>query len=150
VSRAVRPRALGIAVVLLALALAASAWAQAVVEGEAGSRVLPGLRVAPEDAGETSVRVPVDRDRALQRWLSPYVSLDSRAVAPGSALRADSDFARELSLGAGVSLPVSERVEFFSEYHFLRLRPEAAGARRLLDSQSDASGLKAGFTIRLD
>ena len=99
------------------------------------------------------MRVLVDPDRALQRRLSPYLSIDSHATAPeapGSALRPDTDLAREVRVGAGVSVPVSERLELFGEYHFLRLRPAAAGAPGLLEQQSDASGPRAGFTIKFD
>ncbi len=109
--------------------------------------------------GETSLRVPLARDGyLLYGLLTPYLSLGSSTTleAPGQSglppgLRRDTDGLDDVRVGAGMSLPLSERTQLYGEYRFLRGRLESSGAGRgLLQREPDASDFRAGFSIRLD
>ncbi len=146
-----------------ALLLAAVVWAgpvQATDVPEPALHLIPDLRLSVMEApGETSVRLPLAADsHVLYGLLSPYVSLGSSttlgvpwaaSLPPG--LRRDTDGIDDVRLGAGRSVPLSERTQIYGEYRFLRGRLDAGGAgRSLLQREPDSADFRAGFSIRLD
>jgi hypothetical protein len=145
-----------------ALVLAAAMWAgvaQATDVPEPALHVIPDLRLSISDApGETSVRLPLSTDgHVLYGLLSPYVSLGSSTAlgAPWAAslppgLRRDTDGLDDVRLGAGMSVPISERTQIYGEYRFLRGRLDGGAGRGLLQREPDSADFRAGFSIRLD
>ncbi|HET9855071.1 MAG TPA: hypothetical protein VFR53_08445 [Methylomirabilota bacterium] len=148
----------GIGVLLLAAPVWASA-AQATDAPEPALHLVPDLRLSiAETPGEASVRLPLAADNhALYGLLSPYVSLGSSttlgvpwaaSLPPG--LRRDTDGVDDVRVGAGMSVPLSERTQLYGEYRFLRGRLDAGVGRGLLQRESDSADFRAGFSIRLD
>ncbi len=106
-----------------------------------------------------SLRLPLASESHLLYGglLSPYLSLGSSTtlgapwnatLAPG--LKRDSDGLDDVRLGAGMAVPISERVQLCGEYRFLRGRPESGVGRGLLQREPDSADFRAGFSIRLD
>ena len=144
------------------LVLAAAMWAgtvQATDVPEPALHVIPDLRLSISEApGETSVRLPLSTDgHVLYGLLRPYVSLGSSttlgtpwatSLPPG--LRRDTDGLDDVWLGAGMSVPLSERLRIYGEYRFLRGRLDSGAGRGLLQREPDSADFRAGFSIRLD
>jgi hypothetical protein len=93
----------------------------------------------------------------LYGLLSPYVSLGSSTTlgAPWAAalppgLRRDTDGLEDVRLGAGMSVPLSDRAQLYGEYRFLRGRLDGGVGRGLLQREPDSADFRAGFSIRLD
>ncbi len=142
--------------------LAAAVWAssaQATDAPEPALHLVPDLRLSiAETPGEASVRLPLAADNhALYGLLSPYVSLGSSttlgvpwaaSLPPG--LRRDTDGVDDVRLGAGMSVPLSERTQLYGEYRFLRGRLDAGVGRGLLQREPDSADFRTGFSIRLD
>ena len=145
-----------------ALLLAVAMWvgsAHATDAPEPTLHLIPDLRLSITEApGETSVRLPLAVDNhVLHGLLSPYVSLGSSAAlgVPWAAslpagLRRDPDGLDDVRLGAGMSVPLSERTQLYGEYRFLRGRLDAGGGRGLLQREPESADFRAGFSIRLD
>jgi hypothetical protein len=93
----------------------------------------------------------------LTLLLSQYVSLGS-STSPGvpwaaslpPGLGRDPDGLEDVRLGAGRTLPLSERAQLYGEYRFLRGRLDAGVGRGLLQREPDTADFRAGFSIRLD
>jgi hypothetical protein len=142
--------------------LLAAAWsevAQAADSPEPASRLIPDLRFSViEEPGELSLRLPLAAEcHVLYGILSPYLSLGSSTPlsAPGTALpaagpRHDLDGLEDLRLGAGMAVPISQRVQLYGEYRFLRGRLDAGVGRELLQREPDSGDFRAGFSIRFD
>jgi len=142
--------------------LSIAAWsgaAQAADSPEPTERLLPDLHLSiSEVPGEVSLRLPLaSESHLLYGLLSPYLSLGSSTIlgaswnttlAPG--LRRDSDGLEDVRLGAGMAVPISERVQLYGEYRFLRGRLESGVGRGLLQREPDSADFRAGFSIRLD
>lgn len=142
--------------------LTAALWAgaaQATDSPEPTLHLIPDLRLSISEApGETSVRLPLAAERhLLYGLLSPYVSLGSSttlgvpwaaALPPG--LRRDPDGLEDVRLGAGMAMPLSERLQLYGEYRFLRGRLDAGVGRGLLQREPDSADFRAGFSLRLD
>ena len=142
--------------------LTAVLWAgaaQATDSPEPTLHLIPDLRLSiSEVPGEVSVRLPVAADsHLLYGLLSPYVSLGSSttlgvpwapSLPPG--LRRDIDGLEDVRLGAGTSVPLSDRAQLYGEYRFLRGRLDAGVGRGLLQREPDSADFRAGFSIRLD
>lgn len=148
----------GIGALVLAAAMGAGA-AQATDVPEPTLHVIPDLRLSISEApGETSLRLPLSTDgHVLYGLLSPYVSLGSSTTlgAPWAAslppgLRRDTDGLDDVRLGAGMSVPLSGRTQFYGEYRFLRGRLDSGAGRGLLQREPDSADFRAGFSIRLD
>jgi len=148
----------GIGALLLAAVVSTGA-AQAADSPEPPLHLIPDLHLSiSEVPGEVSVRVPLAVDNhLLYGLLSPYVSLGSSttlgvpwatSLPPG--LRRDTDGLEDVRLGAGMAVPVSERVHLYGEYRFLRGRLDAGVGRGLLQREPDSADFRAGFSIRLD
>ncbi len=138
---------------------AGSGAAQAADSPEPTERLLPDLHLSiSEVPGEVSLRLPLASEgHLLYGLLSPYLSLGSSTtlgapwdttLAPG--LRRDSDGLDDVRLGAGMAVPISERVHLYGEYRFLRGRLESGVGRGLLQREPDSADFRAGFSIRLD
>jgi hypothetical protein len=148
----------GIGALLLATVLG-TGLAQAAESPEPTLHLIPDLRLSiSEVPGETSVRLPLTADsHLLYGLLSPYVSLGSSttlgvpwaaSLSPG--LRRDTDALEDVRLGAGMSVPLSDRAQLYGEYRFLRGRLDAGVGRGLLQREPDSADFRAGFSIRLD
>lgn len=145
-----------------ALLLAAVLWAgaaQAIDSPEPALHLIPDLRLSiSEVPGEVSVRLPLAADsHLLYGLLSPYVSLGSSttlgvpwALSLPPGLRRDIDGLEDVRLGAGMSVPLSDRAQLYGEYRFLRGRLDAGVGRGLLQREPDSADFRAGFSIRLD
>lgn len=147
----------GIGALLLSVAVWAGA-AQAADLPEPTLHLIPDLRLSISDIpGETSLRLPLAADsHLLYGLLSPYVSLGSSttlgapwAVSLPPGLRRDTDGLEDVRLGAGMSVPLSDRAQLYGEYRFLRGRLDAGVGRGLLQREPDAD-FRAGFSVRLD
>jgi hypothetical protein len=148
----------GIGALLLTGAVLAGA-AHAVDSTEPTLHLIPDLRLSiSEIPGETSLRLPLTADsHRLYGLLSPYVSLGSSTTlgAPWAAslppgLRRETDGLEDVRLGAGMSLPLSDRAQLYGEYRFLRGRLDGGVGRGLLLREPDSTDFRAGFSIRLD
>ena len=143
----------GIAVLLLSAAGSGAASAADSLEPAAG--LLPELRLSSEVPGEVSLRLPLPADSPLLRGLvSPYLSLGSSAAleAPStptlaSGVRRDPDGLEDVRVGAGMTVPISERLQLYGEYRFLHGRID--GGRGLFQREPEAADFRAGFSIRL-
>jgi hypothetical protein len=113
------------------------------------------------DGTERTLRVPLaprDDSRATSRLL-PYLSvgssflLDGEGRDPSATLYEDTVRAQRQSMdvGAGLAWRISNRLELFGEYRFLRMNPDPAEAvgGGLLHRDVDGPFLKGGFQIRL-
>ncbi len=122
------------------------------------SRSIPDLHLSiSEVPGETTVRLPLASESLLYRFLSPYLSLASSTSLgvpwnppPAPGLRRETDSLDDVRLGAGMAVPISERVQLYGEYRFLRGRLESGVGRSLLQREPDSADFRAGFSIRLD
>lgn len=126
---------------------------------EPASRPISDLHLSLSEApGEPSVRLPLRSEGSrLYGLLSPYLSLGSittlevpwsATLAPGP--RRDPDGLDDLTLGAGIALPLSRRAQLYGEYRFLRGRIDGTLGRNLLHREPDATDFRAGFSIRLN
>ena len=127
-----------------------------------GSTPFAGIDLSVDrDGAERSLRVPLasreDR-RALGRVVVPYLSVGATTQAD-SSIRDNTvlyeNVARGqrsgMDMGAGLAWKLSERMELFGEYRFLRMNPDPAEAvgSGVLHRDVDGPLLKGGFTIRL-
>jgi len=123
-------------------------------------RLVPDLRLSVSDTpGETSLRLPLSSENGLlYGLLSPYLSLGAstslnmpwNSTLP-SSLRTDLQGPeRDLRLGAGFALPLSDRAQLYGEYGFLRGRLDPGVGRGLLQREPDSADFRAGFSIRLN
>jgi hypothetical protein len=113
------------------------------------------------DGTESTLRVPLaprDDARAASR-IVPYLSVGSSFIVDGDArdraatLYEDTVRAQRKSMdvGAGLAWRISNRLELFGEYRFLRMSPDPAESigGGLLHRDVDGPFLKGGFQIRL-
>jgi hypothetical protein len=127
-----------------------------------GASPFTGLDLSVErDGAERSLRVPLaprEDSRALGRVVVPYLSVGSTTQVD-SSLRDNTvpyeNVARGqrsgMDMGAGLAWKVSDRMELFGEYRFLRMNPDPAEAvgGGVLNRDVDGPYLKGGFTIKL-
>jgi hypothetical protein len=147
-------RRIGIGALLFGLTWSGAAYAGD--SSEPAERRIPDLRLSVIDQpGEVSLRLPLGAERnPLYGILNPYLSLGSSVpltpptLAPGPSR--DSDPVENVRLGAGMAVPVSERVNFYGEYRFVRGRLDPGVGRDLLQSDPGAVDIRAGFSIRFD
>jgi hypothetical protein len=145
---------MGIGALLLGLTWSAAAHAGDSLEPV--ERRIPDLRLSVIDQpGEVSLRLPLGAERnPLYRILNPYLSLGSSAPLTPPTLAPDPsrdpDPVEDVRLGAGMAVPLSERVNFFGEYRFVRGRLDPGVGRDLLQNDPGAVDIRAGFSIRLD
>jgi len=143
----------------VALAGAALATDVPAVHPPASAISLPDLHLSlSELPGETSLRLPLASENyVLYGLLSPYLSLGSNSalavpggspLAPG--LRRDTDGLDGLRLGAGFTVPLSERAQLYGEYRFLHGRLDTEAGRGLLQREPDSADFRAGFSMRLN
>jgi hypothetical protein len=140
----------------LLLGLTWSAGAYAADSSEPAERRIPDVHLSVIDQpGEVSLRLPLGAERnPLYGILNPYLSLGSTVpltaptLAPGP--RRDSETVEDVRLGAGMAVPISERVNFYGEYRFVRGRLDPGVGRDLLQNDPGAVDIRAGFSIRLD
>ncbi len=137
------------------LASSADTWAgDPIGSGTPASKLVPDLEL--REPITTLGRLPIDGGQhLLNGLLSPYLSLGSRSIEAGDeslspGLRREPGLRGDFEVGAGISMPLSSRLELFGEYSFLKVRPDSGLGRGLLERQADPAGLKAGFSIRLD
>ena len=153
---------------LVALVLPACWWGTALAGDASGIdqptapplRLVPDLRLSVSDTpGETSLRLPLSSENGLlYGLLSPYLSLGASTAlstpwnsALPSSLRNDPQGPeRDLRLGAGFALPLSDRAQLYGEYGFLRGRLDPGVGRGLLQREPDSADFRAGFSIRLN
>lgn len=127
-----------------------------------GAAPFSGIDLAVErDGAEHSLRVPLapreDR-RALGRVVVPYLSVGATAQSD-SSIRDNTVLYENvvrgqrsgMDMGAGVAWKLSERMELFGEYRFLRMNSDPAEAvgSGVLHRDVDGPILKGGFTIKL-
>jgi len=160
---------------LVGLVLPACWWGTALAGDASGVdqptvplvRSVPDFRLSVSDMpGETTLRLPLSSENGLlYGLLSPYLSLGARtslgmpwnstsmpwnSTLP-SSLRNDSQgLDRDLRLGAGFALPLSDRAQLYGEYGFLRGRLDPGVGRGLLQREPDSADFRAGFSIRLN
>jgi len=151
---------------LVALALPACWWGTALAGDGSGteqptvpvSRLVPDLRLSVSDMpGETTLRLPLSSENALlYGLLNPYVSLGAStslsmpSTLPSSLRNDPEGLERDLRLGAGFALPLSDRAQLYGEYRFLRGRLDSGVGRGLLQREPDPADFRAGFSIRLN
>jgi hypothetical protein len=152
--------------VLVVLALPACWWGTALAVDGSGadqptvpiSRSVPDLRLSVSDmAGETTLRLPLSSETALlYGLLSPYLSLGAstspsmpwNSTLPSSLRNDPKEPERDLRLGAGFALPLSDRAQF-TESTVSRARVWTPLGRGLLQGEPDSADFRAGFSIRL-
>jgi len=153
---------------LAALVLPACWWGSALAGDASGVdqptapllRLVPDLRLSVSDMpGETTLRLPLSSENGLlYGLLSPYLSLGASTAlstpwnsALPSSLRNDPQGPeRDLRLGAGFALPLSDRAQLYGEYGFLRGRLDPGVGRGLMQREPDSADFRAGFSIRLN
>lgn len=146
-----------LAAIGLIVSVACTGAAQGAEPPEPSPRLMPDLGLSLDGVpGEVSLRLPLASEgHLLYGLLGPYLSLGSAAtlgvpwstsITPG--LRRDPEGPDDLRVGAGVAVPVSERVRLFGEYRFLRGRLDAGVGRP--HREPDGTDFRAGFSIRLD
>jgi hypothetical protein len=112
------------------------------------------------DGSESTLRVPlaVREDNRPQRRLVPYLAVGASFLTDSSIRDSgvpyeDASRAQRsgMDMGAGLAWKLSNRLELFGEYRFLRMNPDPAGAggTGILHRDTDGPFLKGGFTIRL-
>jgi hypothetical protein len=113
------------------------------------------------DGTESTLRVPLaprDDARAASR-IVPYLSVGSSFLVGGDAREGSATLYEDtvraqrkgMDVGAGLAWRISNRLELFGEYRFLRMNPdpaESVGAG-FLHRDVDGPFLKGGFQIRL-
>jgi hypothetical protein len=134
----------------LALAVALVALAAPPVTAEPPERV--GLQ---DTGGETSVRVPVWARGAVGTLVEPYLSAGLPAVGkPASeglplALRERAALADDwrLAVGAGLGLKLTQGLNLYGEYRFLRIEPHPGAGRPSPGLDSGGFDVKGGLSI---
>jgi hypothetical protein len=112
------------------------------------------------DGAESTLRVPLAgrEDNRSQSRFVPYLAvgasfLTDSSVRDSSVPYEDASRAQRsgMDMGAGLAWKLSNRLELFGEYRFLRMNPDPAGAvgSGILHRDTDGPFLKGGFTIRL-
>ena len=153
----------------LLVALVLPAWWGTALAGDASGvdqptvpllRSVPDFRLSISDMpGETALRLPLSSENGLlYGLLSPYLSLGAstslsmpwNSTLPLSLRNDPQGPERDLRLGAGFALPLSDRAQLYGEYGFLRGRLDPGVGRGLLQREPDSADFRAGFSIRLN
>ena len=123
-------------------------------------RSVPDFRLSVSDMpGETTLRLPLSSESGvLYGLLSPYLSLGAstslgmpwNSTLPSSLRNDPQGPERDLRLGAGFALPLSDRAQLYGEYGLLRGRLDPGVGRGLLQREPDSADFRAGFSIRLN